>query len=409
MTYEERRRRHVADAIALAPAMVERRAWPAERLAEHRTERLRALVRTAADRSPWHRRRLAGVDVGRLTEATLAQLPVMTKADVMTNFDACVTDDRLTLAAVNDHLDHVGRGAYGYLCDRYSAITSGGSSGMRGVFVYDWEAWATFYLSTHRHLLQELDVVAGDTGTQPLLASIGSSHPIHAMAASIRTFAGAYFRRRHFPITEPMPAIVAGLNEAQPALLSGYASALRLLAHEAGAGRLRISPRRVTSASEPLLPDARGALEAAWNVPVGNMWAASEGGGLGTPCVTGATHLSDDLFIVEPVDAGGTPVAPGTRSAKLYLTNLYNQAQPLIRYEVTDAVVELPGPCACGSAHRRIGDIQGRLDDVFFYEGVAVHPEVFDARVGPQPHVLEYQVSQRPDGAALLLDRKSVV
>ncbi len=33
--------------------------------------------------------------------------------------------------------------------------------------------------------------------------------------------------------------------------------------------------------------------------------------------------------------------------------------------------------CPCGSAHRCIGDIQGRLDDVFDYGGRRVHPHVF--------------------------------
>jgi phenylacetate-coenzyme A ligase PaaK-like adenylate-forming protein len=32
---------------------------------------------------------------------------------------------------------------------------------------------------------------------------------------------------------------------------------------------------------------------------------------------------------------------------------------PLIRYEITDPVTAINGPCACGSAHRRIADIQG--------------------------------------------------
>ena len=40
------------------------------------------------------------------------------------------------LTRVNAHLETVATG--GYLLDRYTAVTSGGSSGERGVFVYDW-------------------------------------------------------------------------------------------------------------------------------------------------------------------------------------------------------------------------------------------------------------------------------
>ena len=37
-------------------------------------------------------------------------------------------------------------------------------------------------------------------------------------------------------------------------------------------------------------------------------------------------HLSDDLVIVEPVDANGDPVPSGVRSHKVYVTNLFNPA-----------------------------------------------------------------------------------
>ena len=39
--YETLRQRHVADALALAPLLVEQLDWPADRLAAHRTRQLR--------------------------------------------------------------------------------------------------------------------------------------------------------------------------------------------------------------------------------------------------------------------------------------------------------------------------------------------------------------------------------
>ena len=113
------------------------------------------------------------------------------------------------------------------------------------------------------------------------------------------------------------------------------------------------------------------------------------------------THLSEDTVIVEPVDAGGRPVAPGKRSAKIYLTNLYNRAMPLIRYEVTDEVTVLTEPCECGSPMRCVADIQGRLDDTFFYGDRVVHPHVFRTALGRRSSIVEYQVRQTPLGAAI--------
>ncbi len=121
----------MADAMAVAPQMIERLDWSADRLAAHRQQKLRAIVAHAVVGSPWHRERLAGVDLLRLDEDTLRGLPTMTKGDLMGNFDWIASDPRLTLAWVNAHFETVEEN--GYLFDRYTAITSGGSSGERGV------------------------------------------------------------------------------------------------------------------------------------------------------------------------------------------------------------------------------------------------------------------------------------
>ena len=64
----------------------------------------------------------------------------------------------------------------------------------------------------------------------------------------------------------------------------------------------------------------------------------------------------------------------------------------------------LDEPCACGSAHRRIADIQGRLDDVFTYPGdMVLHPHAFRSVLGRNAQVVEYQVRQTLEGADVLL------
>jgi phenylacetate-CoA ligase len=150
--YERLRQRHLARAMALAPQLIEQLDWRSERLSEHRLARLRELVAVAKQRSPWHRERLAAVDPARLDLATLRELPPMTKTELMAHFDRIVTDERLSLKLVNGYLETITTGSY--LLDRYTAITSGGSSGERAVFVYDWDGWATFWVMLFRYLLR---------------------------------------------------------------------------------------------------------------------------------------------------------------------------------------------------------------------------------------------------------------
>jgi phenylacetate-coenzyme A ligase PaaK-like adenylate-forming protein len=124
---------------------------------------------------------------------------------------------------------------------------------------------------------------------------------------------------------------------------------------------------------------------------------------MGGSCGAGrGIHLSDDLFVLEPVDRRGAPVPPGERSAKVYLTCLYNRVQPLIRYELTDEVTVIDEPCACGITLLRIEDVQGRFDDAFTYAGgLTVHPFAFRSVLGRERNIAEYQVRQTPRGAEI--------
>src|SRR5262249_2790241 len=167
---------------------------------------------------------------------------------------------------------------------------------------------------------------------------------------------------------------------------------------EAQAGRRRIPPRGWRGMHEPLPPEARAAIRQAWDVPIGNRYGMS-GGVFAGFCGHGG-HLPDDLCMFEPVGADGGPVPPGVPSQRVYVTNLYNHALPLIRFEVTDEVTVLDGTCPCGSAFRRIADPQGRLDDTFVYRGgVSVHPHVFRSSLGEHRQIIEYQVRQTERGA----------
>ena len=231
--YEARRRQHVDLAISLAPQLIEQLGWPAGRLAAHRTRQLRELVRTATDRSPWYRKRLADVDIDRLDTAGLAELPTLTKAELMGHFDDLVTDSRLSLAQLEQHLSTIETGSY--LLGRYTPITSGGSTGERAVFVYDWESWAVFWLSCFRVALRAKQADPGLALRPAVLASVAAAHFSHATAAMARTFYGAHLTNVRFPVTLPTREIVAGLNDTQPDFLLAYPSLLNVLAHEATA------------------------------------------------------------------------------------------------------------------------------------------------------------------------------
>jgi phenylacetate-coenzyme A ligase PaaK-like adenylate-forming protein len=89
---EQRRAARHARLRAALPEHLERRTWDAARVRAHQRDRLRALLRQAKARSPFHAGRLAGVDPARFELGDLPALPTMTKAEMMAAFDQVLAD-----------------------------------------------------------------------------------------------------------------------------------------------------------------------------------------------------------------------------------------------------------------------------------------------------------------------------
>jgi phenylacetate-coenzyme A ligase PaaK-like adenylate-forming protein len=394
--YSILRQRTVEQFERLLPEHIARATWSVEQLRAERERGLRALLRVTKERSRWHRARLAHLDPETLTEADLASLPTMTKVDLMQNFDAILTVEDVTRERAEAHLEHLTEDAY--LLDQYHVVASGGSSGTRGVFVFDWDGWLTCALTQQRfaRLAQKQAGLRPDA-VRAVIAGGKASHMSFAMA-SLFGRSGVVA----VPATLPMREIVERLNALQPELMTGFPSMMHMLAREAVAGRLRVKPVLVMCGSEPLLPETRALIQETWNVRVVNRYFTSEGPSA-SDCGAGfGMHLNEDVCIFEPVNEQGRPVAIGERAAKLFVTPLFNLAQPLIRYELTDEIALKDATCPCGSGMRLIDDIGGRSDDSFTYAGgVVVHPMLFRSPMGRDRNIVEYQVHQTEHGASI--------
>lgn len=384
---------------------MERLNWSRQQIDAERQARLRELIRVAKDRSPWHAKRLTRVNANTFTEADLKAIPPMTRNDLMSNWDEIVTDHRLNLELVERHLNT--HDNHAYLLNEYTVCASGGSSGRRGIFVYDLKGWAIAYMAGLRHRIRKQRESAGENSEPIRLAYLGSHHPAHMAYAFHQIFG--------FPgvdsilllgVQDPIVEVVSRLNEFQPTQLIGYPTALQILAREQNMGHLNISPRNVATSSEPLFTDIRETLTEVWGVPVLNIWAMSEMGACGHS--TGQKSelmLNNDLSIIEPVDNDGVYVPPGMRSVKIFITNLFNQILPLIRLEVTDEITLLETSDPRGSGHQMIAEVEGRMDDIFIYNQGKhiVHPHVFRSVLGRERNIVEYQVWQTQNGAEILV------
>ena len=137
----------------------------------------------------------------------------MTKADVMEHWDEIATNRRLTLERAEAHLERVESGQ-AYLLGDYQVVTSGGTSGRRGVFVWDFEGWLGFGLTRERASFWLRQNTGG--GGDVRRAFVAAAHATHPTAILPRTFAGSpqLGTGRSFPVTLPLAEIVEGLNRS---------------------------------------------------------------------------------------------------------------------------------------------------------------------------------------------------
>jgi phenylacetate-CoA ligase len=287
------------------------------------------------------------------------------------------------------------------LLDEYRVASTGGSSGQRGIFVYDSDAWVLTVGNIRRmQRLMQLPAGAKSVG-------IGAPSPVHL---SNRFYAEARVGMPDAPrlsVTTPIEDAVAALNRFQPDVISTYPSFIRRLADEQAAGRLRIAPMAFRSVAEALSPDIRAIVRETWNALVTNNYSSTEAGIMGMECRhLNGTHLCEDMIIVEIVDEANQPVPPGTTGAKALVTNLYNRTLPIIRYEFSDLLTEIDGPCACGCPFRRIKDVEGRREEMlqaWTPDGrqVGVHAPRFWFHLVRVAGIRHYQFAQLPRGIAI--------
>lgn len=377
------------------PQHVERLGWDAGRLAVYQRDRLRALLARAIARSPFHAARLRGVDPDRFELADLTRLPVMTKAEMMADFDAVPTDRRLTRDLVERHLARSVTDP-SLLLGGYIGLVSGGSTGQRGLFVQAVGEYAEFVASVMRRAIAAAQAAPGGLPPEGLVIGIvGAGTAVHSSGLAAATAIRPPVRMVPAPASLPVAEIVARLNAAQPPALLAYATKLPELAREQRAGRLRLNLRSVTSMSEAIIPAERAAVAESFGVPVTDMFVSTEGlVGHSEPGGTVFTFASDTC-IAECADEEGRPVPDGVPSAKVLVTNLHNLTQPMIRYELTDRFT--PAGTSAGGALR--ASVEGRTDDVFRYPEASVHPFVLGAPLLHAHAVREYQIRQTERGA----------
>jgi phenylacetate-CoA ligase len=161
-----------------------------------------------------------------------------------------------------------------------------------------------------------------------------------------------------------------------------------------------IAPGTVSTAwvgAEKLSDEGREMFHDAFHVKLRDHYGSRECSSIAAECEHGTHHINP-RYIVEVADYDThQPLAAGQEGV-LLVTDLFNDATPLIRYEIGDIGAVAATDCRCGRRGPQLAALSGRLAEMFALpSGKRVSSLYFNHLLKHYPAVHQFQVLQLGD------------
>jgi len=155
------------------------------------------------------------------------------------------------------------------------------------------------------------------------------------------------------------------INQYQPKILTGYASALYLFADFLDKSNIKINCLKgIISSAEVLYQHQRDKIESVFNCKVFNRYGCREFGTIAHECKEqNGLHINSEHVYVEILDENGKPCKPGDKG-EIVVTDLDNYAFPFIRYKIGDLSALSGENCTCGRGLPLLVKVEGRVWDI---------------------------------------------
>ncbi len=392
-----------SDVQKLMPEHLERLSWTPEQLRDYQTKALRDLLRTAKENTIFYNDVLSSVDIDNFNLEDLPTLPPNDKTLHMDRWDDFIAAPGITYDIAEKHLEGVRTGKIKdtFFNDEYLFVATGGSTGKRGLFLWDMEFIRQIICYTYRYLIND-EINNGYDGPMKL-ATVEAPTLLHGSPYVFPSKPLPQIELLSLASTDPIPEVCQRLNEFQPTYLMAYASSVAELASAQLRGELDIHPRWVCTNSGPQDEDIRERSMRAWGVKASDSWGCVEIGQMGIECeYSPGMIICEDGAILEVVDHNNQPVAKVEDAAKVLGTNLTNHSLPMIRYEVDD-IIEIGEGISEYPAYKRVLRILGKATNWFLYGDVKVHPTSYSDILELEKEVEEFQIVQTEQGAHIKL------
>lgn len=331
-----------------------------EKIKSIQEKKFRKLIKFAFDNSQYYNKLYtqAGITRESLDDIDITNLPTVNKSDVLNNFDRLITRKDITQKELADFDND--KSLDDKLCkEKYHIVHSSGSTGNPAYFLYDKKAWDKMLSGMLRGALWDMSLfqIFKFVVSRPKIMYVAATDGRYGGAMAVGDgIEGIGASQLFIDINTPLNQWVSKINDFKPNVIIGYPSAVKILGELIESGKISISALRVVSCGEPLRVGLREYFEKVFNTTVANYYGASEALILGAETDgEDGMYLFDDMNYFEIIND------------KMYVTCLYNFAQPLIRYEISDRL-NIKDDNFSKYPFTRVETILGRDEDILWFE-----------------------------------------
>ncbi|MCQ2795179.1 MAG: hypothetical protein MJ214_03130 [Bacilli bacterium] len=288
-----------------------------------RDKALRNIIRYAFENSKYYHNSFskAGLTLDNIDSFPLEKLPFINKKILLDNYDDILTDKNLSFDKIVNHQDQID--------SKYHIVRSSGSSQKVGYFVYTQKAWNKLVIGTVREFIKSI-------GLRKTLRMLFKKTRVLYVAITKGQHGGYLlfssctdqlnFEIKLLDINSPLQEWIKAIETFNPDYLAGYPTAICLLTKEIiNTRNKKMKIKGIISCGEALSKPKREYLKSVYRCPILNLYDASESLLIGS-ATENSFYLFDDYNYIEIIND------------QLYLTNLYNYVQPLIRYRMSDYI-----------------------------------------------------------------------
>lgn len=324
-------------------------------------KKLRQMLHYVWDHSVYYKRtfQAAGITETQLDELPLSCFPTIDKQSFLEHFDELVVPPDLRQRGLRE-FDAAESSKQKLYKDKYHVVHSSGSTGRPGYFVYDEHAWNTMLLGIIRAALWNMSMpkILSLLAKRPRIIYIAATDGRYGGAMAVGDgIDGVGASQMYLDIKTPLNEWIRQIKEFKPNIIIGYPSAIKILAELVENGSADVEVVRVISCGEPLGASLRKYLEEIFKTDVVNFYGSSESLALGVEMnQKEGMLLFDDMNFIE------------VESGVMYLTCLYNFAQPLIRYRLSDSLTLKAPEAGSHWPFTRAMGLLGRNEDILWFE-----------------------------------------